>query len=223
MPSMAWEAELEQDLKWREDELVAMKFAVPQTVTGTTPHKALLRAAWAMLYAHYEGFCLFALSIFLEEVKKSGATRSQCEERLVIFSMEKTFRKVRKTTPPTSEFQIFCSTEFPAIMAAAIDFEVDKDGDYVLSGRSNLYGTDLNDHCHTMCLPATCIDTNSKKLGLLVTRRNKIAHGEQEVVKDLAEYKQYEDAAVLVMHDLAVAIVDALNQKTYLRFEHRNA
>jgi MAE_28990/MAE_18760-like HEPN len=34
------------------------------------PHKALLRALWAMLYAHYEGFCLYALSIFLDEVKK---------------------------------------------------------------------------------------------------------------------------------------------------------
>ena len=170
-----------------------------------------------MLYAHYEGFCLSALSTFLEEVKKSGATREQCEMPLMLFSLEETFRKVRKTTPPTPDFHTFCSTEFPTLMAAAIDFEVDKDGEYVLSGRSNLYGQDLKEHCYTMCLTETCIDTNSKRLGLLVTRRNKIAHGREEVVKDLAEYKQYEDAAILVMHDLAVAIVDALNNKTYLK------
>ena len=64
MPNMAWETELEQDLKWREDELAAMKFAVTQTVIGTAPHKALLRAAWAMLYAHYEGFCLSRAEYF---------------------------------------------------------------------------------------------------------------------------------------------------------------
>jgi len=58
-------------------------------------------------------------------------------------------------------------------------------------------------------------------LGLLVTRRNKIAHGQQEVVRDLTEYKHYEDATIEVMHDLAVAIVDALDNKSYLRPAYR--
>lgn len=214
---MPWEEELEKDLKWREVELAALKFAVTQTIQNTIPHKALLRAAWAMVYAHYEGFCLFALSLFLDEVTKSGATREQCEGSLMLFSLEETFRKVRKGTPPTPDFHTFCSTTFPTLMSAAIDFEVDKDGDFVIAGRSNLYGSHLLEHCGTMCLVESCIDTNKSKLGLLVARRNKIAHGEEEVVKDLAEYKQYEDAAIDVMHDLAVAIVDALNGKTYLK------
>ena len=67
-----------------------------------------------MLYAHYEGFCLFALSVFLDEVKKSGAIRNQCQEPLVLFSLEETYRKVRKGTPTTPEFQKFCVTTFPA-------------------------------------------------------------------------------------------------------------
>ena len=106
-------------------------------------------------------------------------------------------------------------------MAAAIDFETDKDGEFVLSGRSNLYATDLLVHCEAMCLAETCIGANKSKLGLLVTRRNAIAHGEEEVVKDLVEYKAYEDAAINVMHDVAVAIVDALNDRTYLKPEFR--
>jgi len=213
---MSWEQELESDLKWREMELAALKFAVAQSTPNTVPHKALLRAAWAMLYAHYEGFCLFALDLFLDEVKKSGVTRKQCMMPLTLFSLEETFRKLRKGTPPTLDFYTFCSITYPALMSAAIDFEKDGDGDFVIAGRSNLYGTQLLEHCITMCLVASHIDTNNKKLGLLVSRRNKIAHGEQEVVKDLAEYKQYEDVTIEVMHDLAVAIVDALNGKTYL-------
>jgi hypothetical protein len=218
---MPWEQDLESDLKWREMELMAMKFAVTQCIPNTVPHKALLRAAWAMLYAHYEGFCLFALGLFLDEVKKSGVTREQCEEPLMLFSLEETFRKLRKTTPTTPDFHTFCDTTFPALMSAAIDFEVDNDGDFVIAGRSNLYGKYLLQHCETMCLVESCIDMNKTKLGLLVTRRNKIAHGKQEVVKDLTEYKQYEDAAIEVMHDLAVAIVDALDDKTYLKPAYR--
>jgi hypothetical protein len=214
---MAWEAEIEKNLKWREDELAALKFLLGQTKPASTPHKAMLRALWAMLYAHYEGFCLFALSVFLDEVKKTGVTRDKCKEPLLLFSLEETYRRVRKTTPPTPKFHAFCSTTFPTVMAAAIDFEVDEDGDFVIAGKSNLYAKHLLSHCETMCLKETCIDTNKSKLGLLVTRRNGIAHGEDVVVKDLTEYKQYEDAALVVMHDLAVAVVDALDNKTYLK------
>lgn len=218
---MHWEQELENDLKWREIELAALKFAVAQSTPNTVAHKALLRAAWAMLYAHYEGFCLFALSVFLEEVKKGGATRHQCEVPLMLFSLEEAFRKIRKGTPPTPEFHAFCSTTFPMLMSAVIDFEVDDEGEFVIAGRSNLYVKHLLNHCKTMCLTESCIDRNGTKLGLLVTRRNRIAHGEEEVVKDLAEYQQYEDAAIEVMHDLAVAIVDALDGKTYLKAAFR--
>lgn len=53
---MPWEAELENDLRWRENELAAIKFSIQQTEPHSVPYKALLWAAWAMLYAHYEGF-----------------------------------------------------------------------------------------------------------------------------------------------------------------------
>ena len=216
---MSWEKEIENDLKWREEELAALRFAVSQSVVGGVAHKALLRALWTMLYAHYEGFCLYALRVFLGEVRRSGVARDECKESLVLFSLESLFRKIRKGTPSTPDFHAFCKAEFPALMAAAIDFETGKDGEFVVAGRSNLYASDLLTHCAAMCLAETCIDANKSKLGLLVTRRNAIAHGEEEVVKDLAEYKPYEDAAIEAMHDIAVAVVDALDCRTYLKPE----
>ncbi len=215
---MSWEIELEKDLKWREDELAALRFAVTQTTFGTVPHKALLRALWAMLYAHYEGFCLYALSVFLDNVKRSGVARNKCKEPLMIISLEHKFTSFRREMS-TQEKLTFCSTMFPTIMAAAIDFELDKQGDFVMNGRCNLYAKHLLDHCQRLCLTETCIEANKDKLGLLVTRRNAIAHGESVVVRDLDEYKQYEDAAIDAMHDLAVAIVDALDKKSYVRVE----
>jgi len=55
-----WEYELEQDLNWREAELASLKVLVAEATAGTVSHQALLRALWAMLYAHYEGFCKFS-------------------------------------------------------------------------------------------------------------------------------------------------------------------
>lgn len=51
----------------------------------------------------------------------------------------------------------------------------------------------------------------------MVARRNEIAHGQKMIIKDIQEYKKYEDAALEVMHELAVSIVDALDKKQYLR------
>ena len=37
------------------------------------------------------------------------------------------------------------------------------------------------------------------------------------VVQSLAEYQKYEHAATLAMHELAVAVLEALEQKRYLK------
>jgi hypothetical protein len=37
------------------------------------------------------------------------------------------------------------------------------------------------------------------------------------VIKDLQEYQKYEDAAIEVMHELAISIVDCLDNKSYLK------
>ncbi|WP_347566292.1 MAE_28990/MAE_18760 family HEPN-like nuclease [Scytonema sp. UIC 10036] len=51
----------------------------------------------------------------------------------------------------------------------------------------------------------------------LVARRNEIAHRPKMIIKNLQEYKKYEDAALEVMHELAISIVDSLDKKLYLQ------
>ena len=52
---------LEEDLQWREAELVSLKLVAAAAEAGTVRHDATLRALMALLYAHYEGYCRFAL------------------------------------------------------------------------------------------------------------------------------------------------------------------
>ncbi len=52
--------QLEEDLDWRIAELGILKTQVVSARKGSDRYQVMLRALWAMLYAHYEGFCKFA-------------------------------------------------------------------------------------------------------------------------------------------------------------------
>jgi hypothetical protein len=92
---MSWARQLEADLDWREGELASLKHQVVTAKSGSVAERSLLRAIWAMLYAHYEGFCRFALNVYLKELENSGIARAKCLEPLAIFSLRKDFREFR--------------------------------------------------------------------------------------------------------------------------------
>jgi hypothetical protein len=52
-----WDKQIEEDLDWREAELASFKILISSAPKGSVRESALLRAIWALLYAHYEGFC----------------------------------------------------------------------------------------------------------------------------------------------------------------------
>jgi len=60
-------------------------------------------------------------------------------------------------------------------------------------------------------------DTHSAELAQLVGRRNKIAHGEKLEIADLKQFQKFEHAAWVVMHELAIAVVECLQKKSYLQ------
>src|SRR5258708_7085405 len=134
----AWVQALEADLKWREDEIAALKHQVAQHRKGSLPYRALLRALWAMLYAHYEGFCKTAITVYLDELKRKNVTRGHCREDFVIFSLGREFRTM-KTNASAAECYIFFQRTMPTLLAACLECEIDPTtGEYRLQGRSNL-------------------------------------------------------------------------------------
>lgn len=64
-------AQLEADQAWREDEIRAFhnRGAVIQNEEELKRYR---RALVLLLYAHYEGFCKFALSLYADAVNQSG-------------------------------------------------------------------------------------------------------------------------------------------------------
>jgi hypothetical protein len=60
-------------------------------------------------------------------------------------------------------------------------------------------------------------DYHESLLKALVRRRNDIAHGRRELIRDLDEYEKYERAAFETMYELGLSVVECLEEKTYLK------
>lgn len=205
-----WLKELEDDLNWREAELVILKQQALLASKDSDRYTALLRALWAMLYAHYEGFCKFAWDLYLDELQKAGVKRKDCKDEIAKLSLQKQFKSLKGDLSPESLWS-FGQAGFRTMLEENLDFQ------FKLETQSNLHPDIFKENSLKICLSCTLVDQYEIELKGLVSRRNEIAHGQKMIIKDLNEYKKYEDAAIEVMHELAVSIVDCLDKKLYLK------
>jgi len=205
-----WLKQLEEDLDWRLTELAILKKQAVLASKDSDRYRALLRALWAMLYAHYEGFCKFAWDLYLDELQKAGVKRKNCKDEIAKLSLQKQFKSLKGDLSPENLWN-FGQTGFRTMLEDNLDFQVK------LETQSNLYPQLFKENSLKVCLNCSLVDQYEIELKGLVKRRNEIAHGQKMIIKDLNEYKKYEDAAIEVMHELAIAIVDCLDQRLYLK------
>ncbi len=104
----------------------------------------------------------------------------------------------------------FCTNTFPALLKADLKFT------QKLETQSNLWPSVLIANSVSVGLACTVAKDHALKLKSLVARRNDIAHGQKMTISSLAEYQEYENAAVLVMHELAISVIEVLESKSYL-------
>jgi len=201
---------IEDDLDWRHAELVSLKKLVSDADKDSVRQVALLRALWALLYAHYEGFCKYAWDLYLEFLQKEGVKRKDCEPHIIKLSLLKDFKEMRGDLSPTSIMD-FCEKKYKLLLQDTIEFEIK------LETESNLWPNLLRDNLILLGLPHVMVDTNILKLKTLVKRRNDIAHGKKMIIKNLEEYKKYEEAAFSVMYELALELVDSVEKKKHLK------
>lgn len=173
-------------------------------------YRTLLRVLWVILYAHYEGFCKFAWDLYLDELQKAGVKRKDCKAEIAKLSLQKQFKILKGDLTPESLWN-FGETGFRTMLKDNLDFQVK------LETQSNLYPNIFKENSLKVCLTCTLVDQYEIELKGLVSRRNEIAHGKRMIIKDLNEYEKYEDAAIVVMHELAISIVDCLDKKLYLK------
>ena len=193
--------EIENDLDWREAEMAVFRVLLADSDLSDKTKKVLFRAAWALLYAHYEGFCKFALTVYYDRVKASGKACKDLAISTQAFALTNQIKAIRNLPPKDLLVQI---TNFEdEILSNSIEFpDVDTE--------SNLWPNVLKNLLENADISIDTLTQNHRTLSTLVSRRNKISHGENDIIPEFSYYISFENAVKTLMYELALAIDEKL-------------
>ncbi|MEO5370902.1 MAG: MAE_28990/MAE_18760 family HEPN-like nuclease [Magnetococcus sp. DMHC-1] len=204
-----WHDDIFDNLEWRINELTELKAIVISSNTGPVRREVILRSLILMLYAHFEGFCKFLWDYYLDYIEKQHLPRSMLQDSLACLSLSKYFSILKKDSSLEKIFDL--SSNFPGAMNDAAIFESK------LETASNLKIRIFRENIKKINILVPIAEDRCKTVDALVHMRNEIAHGKKGFIKDIDEYKVYERAVVLVMDSLAIEIMDALEEKKFIK------
>lgn len=197
---------ISRDLDWREREIAGMRILLLSESISEGQRMGLLRAAWAMLYAHYEGFCKEALTIYFDAISRSSAICSDLPSSTKVFALAQQMKRLRhmanddflEAIVDFSSRHLGVSPSFP---------EVDT--------QSNLWPSVLLNLLKSADLSAEKVEEHEVKLKTLVSRRNEIAHGKNNLISEVSYYLTFENVVYDVIYDLALQIDHRLSRPPY--------
>lgn len=198
--------DITRDLDWRESEIASMRILLSSPSITQTQRTALLRASWALLYAHFEGFCKNALVIYYDFISRSGVCVRDLPETSKVFALEEKLKELRKL--PSDQLLVEISNFEASTMSISPDFPT-------VDTQSNLWPNVLKDLLEIADLSVIKVQEHELKLKTLVSRRNKIAHGEHNMISEVSYYKEFESAVYDVIYDLAYQIEARLSQAPF--------
>ena len=186
------------DLDWRETELAALRILLANDGLTEGQKLILFRASWTMLYAHYDGFCKFALTVYFRALEASGLKYSEFPPKTQAFALTGKLKEIRKREDV--EFLLAMRDFKGDVLDKPITFSEKVDT------KSNLWPTTLTGLLEAADLEIKSLQNHNHTLANLVNRRNKITHGERDIIQGFGYYSPCETAVKEIMGDLAEAI-----------------
>lgn len=198
---------ISHDLDWREREIASMRILITGDGLTQSQRKALLRAAWAMLYAHYEGFIKNTLTVFYDEAAKATEKCENLPSETRAFALKDALKNLRnlkygEMLSSIEQFHIEYLTSPPVFPTVDTD--------------SNLWPHTLVKLLNVADLSTQTVEKHAPMLRTLVSRRNSIAHGEKTFINDLPYYLEFEAAVYEVLYDVALQVDTRLSQPPYI-------
>ncbi|MGT2509750.1 MAE_28990/MAE_18760 family HEPN-like nuclease [Cupriavidus basilensis] len=169
---------LDTELGWRVKEIADMKSAVKQS--RYLSEKTVVRAALALLYAHWEGFVKCAVTGYVSYVNYQGLTYAELRSCFVVFGLKKALHDLAESRKAAGNI-------------AAIDFVRDQlneraqlNLDKAVNTESNLSSMVLGNILLSVGIDPSPYESRYHLIDeRLLKRRNNIAHGDYlEVTRD---------------------------------------
>lgn len=201
---------LERDLQWREAELSSLKRLAITADPGSVTHQSLLRAMWALLYAHFEGFTKYCWDTIFDHIQEEKLPRSQLAERFALLALEQEFKVLRGNLDAASIWKFF-----HADMPAALNMNAAFPEELRLKTESNLWPNVFERETQKIGISCSELDKYRTRIKTLVARRNDIAHGKSMTIATVNEYYEYENATLCLMHELAIKVMELAEARSY--------
>ena len=168
---------LAADLVWRKKELTAYRYLVHTTRTAPQRHRAALRGAVALLYAHWEGYVQKASSAYLTYVAYQRMNYEELSDPFVALAARQRLRAAAKASATSVHIDMANFFRHGLSARAVLPY---KQG---VNTESNLSSRVLRDIMQGLGLPYSQYEVKSHLIdNRLLGRRNSIAHGEDETV-----------------------------------------
>jgi hypothetical protein len=179
-----------------------------------------------MLYAHFEGFCVFALSAYRGHINRAGVACGELTDALAASTLKPDFDRLNlgaSAQLPTSLGSdtglsvLFRRIEFlqklPGSLAAAPAVLPDN----LVDGESNLKPRVLRKNLFRLGLEHSIVDAYEGDINRLLQRRNDVAHGNRVDGLDAATFENLESSSLAVMYAVRDAVTTAATDAAFRR------
>lgn len=187
-----------EDLVWRRKELTELRGAI-QAAEGKLHSKVLMRAAVAILYAHWEGFVKKAASNYLEFVASHRLPYRKLAPNFISLALRSKFRELSKNERLTA------ANSLAEFMISQMESKSNVPYKNVIDTKSNLSSTVFEEILAILGLDRSLFATRLNFIDAnLVNVRNHIAHGEALFLNT----KEY-----LELHDEVIALIETFRNE----------
>jgi hypothetical protein len=219
-------AQLELDLTWRATELVFLHNQI-SSLDKEDDRNLLRRFAVVMLYAHFEGFTKTALSIYADAINAEQVEAIKAHEAIAALTLSDALRTLcnpdrksdlfRRALPHDGELHRFArQREFVERWRDFSTMVVSIPIDDVVDTESNLRPVVLRKCLYRLGLDASIVDNYGGVINELLNRRNAVAHGSSKEGVQEVVYGNLHRRVTELMEALILAIISAVENRTYL-------
>ena len=219
-------AELEEDQTWRRDEIRILQNRLLRNESSGEDDDRVRRALILMIYAHFEGFCKFALVHYIKAVNQVGITCAEANFNIVTATLEDVFRALtgdkkirefRNNLPDDNKLHKFAREVEFVQRTNEFDSRIVKISEDFIDMESNLKPIVLRKNLYRLGFQYDLFKDKENDINKLLEYRNQIAHGQSKRGISEKDYVNLRDSIYLIMDKLVVEVMNAFQHKQFLR------
>lgn len=218
-------AQIEAEQTWRYDEI--RFFQNQSTNVPLDKQDQFRRVLILLLYAHFEGFCKFALTLYVNNVNAANIKCGQANPAIAAASLADLFKNLRNPDKKCAEFQRSLPDDTELHQFARHREFIEQSTRFedrpvnipetLVDSESNLKPIVLRKNLYRLGFPHEQLRHVEGDINKLLNYRNKIAHGESTAGINSEDYLTLRTAAFKIMDEVKRLVVEAIQNRYYLR------